>query len=59
MPVRETDSDSPAANRVTVETSQEFQRRLREGGVNAHLRSSRGKDVDAACGQLRRCTRDL
>ncbi len=31
-----------------------FQRRLRELGVNVHLRSSRGRDVSAACGQLRR-----
>jgi len=27
---------------------------LRERGVNAHLRRSRGLDIDAACGQLRR-----
>lgn len=32
----------------------EFQRILREGGVNAHIRKSRGRDIDAACGQLRR-----
>lgn len=32
----------------------EFQRLLREAGVNAHLRKSRGADIDAACGQLRR-----
>ena len=32
----------------------EFQRILREAGVNAHLRKSRGGDIDAACGQLRR-----
>lgn len=32
----------------------EFQRILREGGVNAHVRKSRGRDIDAACGQLRR-----
>ena len=31
-----------------------FQSRLRELGVNVHLRSSRGRDVSAACGQLRR-----
>ena len=32
----------------------EFQALLRRGGVNAHLRTSRGPDIAAACGQLRR-----
>jgi 23S rRNA (adenine2503-C2)-methyltransferase len=31
-----------------------FQEILRERGVNAHVRKSRGRDIDAACGQLRR-----
>lgn len=31
-----------------------FVARLRERGVNAHVRKSRGLDIDAACGQLRR-----
>jgi 23S rRNA (adenine2503-C2)-methyltransferase len=31
----------------------EFQRRLRARGVNAHIRASRGRDIAAACGQLR------
>lgn len=31
-----------------------FVSRLRERGVNAHVRKSRGMDIDAACGQLRR-----
>jgi len=26
---------------------------LREAGVNAHVRKSRGRDIDAACGQLK------
>ncbi|MEO0965681.1 MAG: 23S rRNA (adenine(2503)-C(2))-methyltransferase RlmN [Planctomycetota bacterium] len=30
-----------------------FQRVLRDRGVNAHLRASRGRDIAAACGQLR------
>lgn len=30
-----------------------FQRVLREAGVNAHIRASRGRDIAAACGQLR------
>ncbi|HVT90073.1 MAG TPA: 23S rRNA (adenine(2503)-C(2))-methyltransferase RlmN [Tepidisphaeraceae bacterium] len=32
----------------------EFQSILRRAGVNAHVRKSRGRDIDAACGQLRR-----
>jgi len=31
-----------------------FQEILRAGGINAHVRKSRGRDIDAACGQLRR-----
>jgi 23S rRNA (adenine2503-C2)-methyltransferase len=31
-----------------------FQTILRAAGVNAHVRKSRGRDIDAACGQLRR-----
>lgn len=31
-----------------------FLKRLRQMGVNAHLRTSRGGDIHAACGQLRR-----
>jgi len=31
---------------------------LRERGVNAHVRHSRGLDIDAACGQLRRRHRE-
>ena len=30
-----------------------FQSILREGGVNTHIRASRGRDIAAACGQLR------
>ncbi len=30
-----------------------FQRILRERGVNTHIRASRGRDIAAACGQLR------
>ncbi|MSR40487.1 MAG: 23S rRNA (adenine(2503)-C(2))-methyltransferase RlmN [Phycisphaerales bacterium] len=32
---------------------QRFQELLRELGVNAHIRASRGRDIAAACGQLR------
>lgn len=31
-----------------------FQGVLRANGINAHVRKSRGRDIDAACGQLRR-----
>ena len=31
-----------------------FQSVLRNNGVNAHVRKSRGRDIDAACGQLRK-----
>ena len=31
-----------------------FQSILRNNGVNAHVRKSRGRDIDSACGQLRR-----
>jgi 23S rRNA (adenine2503-C2)-methyltransferase len=39
----------PEAQDVVV-----FQEILRTNGVNAHVRKSRGRDIDAACGQLRR-----
>ena len=39
----------PAAQDVVA-----FQEILRHNGVNAHVRKSRGRDIEAACGQLRR-----
>jgi 23S rRNA (adenine2503-C2)-methyltransferase len=39
--------------RPTRETAHRFLAALRERGVKAHLRESRGLDADAACGQLR------
>jgi 23S rRNA (adenine2503-C2)-methyltransferase len=36
-----------------------FQEVLRTNGVNAHVRKSRGRDIDAACGQLRRKQSDI
>ena len=45
-------------HRPSSETTYEFQSRLRERGVNAHVRTSRGRDVNAACGQLRRATQE-
>jgi len=38
----------PADDRVRA-----FQETLRERGVNTHIRASRGRDIAAACGQLR------
>lgn len=43
-----------AFERPTSEAAHAFQERLRAAGANAHLRTSRGRDVAAACGQLRR-----
>lgn len=40
--------------RPTSEATGVFQRYLQEHGVNVHVRASRGLDIDAACGQLRR-----
>jgi 23S rRNA (adenine2503-C2)-methyltransferase len=40
--------------RPRAEAVMRFQMILRENGVNAHVRKSRGRDIDAACGQLRR-----
>jgi 23S rRNA (adenine2503-C2)-methyltransferase len=40
--------------RPSSESAHAFQAALRERGVNSHLRTSRGQDIDAACGQLRR-----
>ena len=40
--------------RPSAATTFEFQKRLRQRGVNVHVRTSRGRDIDAACGQLRR-----
>jgi len=31
-----------------------FQETLTKGGVNSHIRASRGRDISAACGQLKR-----
>lgn len=40
--------------RPSSEDAFAFQQLLRKQGTNAHLRKSRGSDIDAACGQLRR-----
>jgi 23S rRNA (adenine2503-C2)-methyltransferase len=40
--------------RPSAASAHDFQERLRQRGVNAHIRASRGADAGAACGQLRR-----
>lgn len=45
-------------DRPTSETALTFQKMLRNRGVNSHIRKSRGLDIDAACGQLRRQVMD-
>jgi 23S rRNA (adenine2503-C2)-methyltransferase len=40
--------------RPSSDAQQAFLEVLRQRGVNSHLRRSRGLDIDAACGQLRR-----
>ncbi len=42
--------------RPNAQSSYAFQNELRQHGVNSHLRSSRGPDISAACGQLRQRT---
>ena len=42
-----------AFDRPTGDAVHHFQRVLREQGVNCHIRASRGRDIAAACGQLR------
>lgn len=42
-----------AFQRPATDDVREFQRILRARGVNAHIRASRGRDIAAACGQLR------
>lgn len=43
-----------AFERPSADEAFSFQQLLRKQGCNAHLRKSRGRDIDAACGQLRR-----
>ena len=40
-------------NRPHTEDVRAFQEELREAGINTHIRASRGRDIAAACGQLR------
>jgi 23S rRNA (adenine2503-C2)-methyltransferase len=51
-PVEEFEGEAPAREAIEA-----FQRTLERRGVSVTLRESKGKGVDAACGQLRRRTR--
>lgn len=48
-PVSEFDHKAPSREEIFA-----FRRRLEENGIHATLRTPRGRDVGAACGQLRR-----
>jgi 23S rRNA (adenine2503-C2)-methyltransferase len=52
--IRYNEVDTLPFQRPTSHDVMAFQEILREAGVNAHVRKSRGRDIDAACGQLRR-----
>ena len=52
--IRYNEVDGLPFGRPTAAAVVAFQEALRRGGVNAHVRRSRGRDIDAACGQLRR-----
>jgi 23S rRNA (adenine2503-C2)-methyltransferase len=44
--------NGPAFERPTAERIRTFQERLRAGGLPVYIRTPRGDDIDAACGQL-------
>jgi 23S rRNA (adenine2503-C2)-methyltransferase len=48
-PLHDDDLDRPARERVLA-----FQQVLTDAGLDAFIRESGGRDIDAACGQLRR-----
>ncbi len=52
--IRYNEVESLPYRRPIAEDVVKFQSILREAGVNTHVRKSRGRDIDAACGQLRR-----
>jgi 23S rRNA (adenine2503-C2)-methyltransferase len=51
--IRYNEVDGLEFKRPRDEDVREFQRLLRAKNVNAHIRASRGRDIKAACGQLR------
>jgi 23S rRNA (adenine2503-C2)-methyltransferase len=52
--IRYNEVESLPYKRPKADDVMQFQQILRRGGVNAHVRKSRGRDIDAACGQLRK-----
>ncbi len=46
-------SDDPTLHASSSERALAFESRLREAGVAATIRVNRGRDILAACGQLR------
>jgi 23S rRNA (adenine2503-C2)-methyltransferase len=52
--IRYNEVESLPYRRPRADDVMAFQSILRDAGVNAHVRKSRGRDIDAACGQLRR-----
>ncbi|MAB83665.1 MAG: 23S rRNA (adenine(2503)-C(2))-methyltransferase RlmN [Phycisphaerae bacterium] len=51
--IRYNEVDGLPHRRPDDQSVRSFQRILRNGGVNVHIRASRGRDIAAACGQLR------
>ncbi|MEQ8769685.1 MAG: 23S rRNA (adenine(2503)-C(2))-methyltransferase RlmN [Phycisphaerales bacterium] len=51
--IRYNEVDGLAFERPASAAVHKFQQVLRSHGVNAHIRASRGRDIAAACGQLR------
>jgi 23S rRNA (adenine2503-C2)-methyltransferase len=52
-PVSEFDHKTPSKEEMVA-----FRNRLEENGIHATIRTPRGKDVNAACGQLRHSHRN-
>jgi 23S rRNA (adenine2503-C2)-methyltransferase len=52
--IRYNEVDGLEFKRPEQEQVRRFQETLSKGGVNSHIRASRGRDIAAACGQLRR-----
>ncbi len=54
--IRYNEVDSLPYQRPQSDNVHAFQNVLKSAGVNTHIRASRGRDIDAACGQLRHTT---
>ncbi len=52
--IRYNEVDELDFKRPKAEQVHRFQETLEKGGVNSHIRASRGRDISAACGQLKR-----